>query len=158
MIAPTSSARTVRGSWLTPEQLAKLNAGKLSERVLPCFFMKNFLSLAYPICLEIPRQKKHVSLVVHKGRVISVGKNIFKTHPKAKEIGYLFEEMHSEFDAFRKIPKSLRSSKLTLINVRYNQLGDIRMSRPCELCLPWCKEIFDEIYYTTNEGIVRLEY
>jgi hypothetical protein len=119
--------------------------------------MKNFLQYAYPLCLEIPRQKKHVSLIVYKGRVISVGRNMFKTHPRAKQIGYPFEEMHSELDAYRKVPKQLRGCKFDLINVRYNKFGTMRMSRPCELCMPWCREVFDRIYYTTDEGIAKLE-
>jgi hypothetical protein len=56
----------------------------------------NLLNFAYPLCLEIPRQKKHVSLVIVKNRIISIGRNYFKTHPKAHKLGYLYNEMHSE--------------------------------------------------------------
>ena len=116
------------------------------------------LEEAYPLCLELPRQKKHVSFVFYKNRVVARGRNFFKTHPKAKEIGYPFDEMHSELDAMRKIPEELIGKKLTLMNVRYNRFGQLRMSKPCCLCLPWCNEMFSEIYYSTDEGIVKLEY
>ena len=119
--------------------------------------LDSLLDVAYPICLDIPRQKKHVSIIVHKHKIVSVGMNRFKTHPKAKEIGYMYEEMHSELDAYRKVPKQLRGCKFDLINVRYNKFGTMRMSRPCELCMPWCREVFDRIYYTTDEGIAKLE-
>lgn len=119
--------------------------------------MNEYLEMAFPICLEIPRQKKHVSLIIHKNRIVSVGTNSFKTHPKAKQIGYHFEEMHSELDALQKVPFKLKKKKLILVNVRFNRFGQLRMSRPCELCTPWCKEIFHEIYFTTNEGLVRME-
>ena len=119
--------------------------------------MKNFLAYAYPLCLEIPRQKKHVSLILHKNRVIAIGTNSFKTHPKAKEIGYHYEEMHSELEAYQRVPRTFKSKKLVLLNFRFNRFGNLRMSRPCELCLPWCKEIFNEIYYTNDEGLLKLE-
>jgi hypothetical protein len=70
----------------------------------------------------------------------------------------MYDEMHSEFDAYRKLPRSLRGKKLHLLNVRFNKFGDMRMSRPCCLCEPWCKEIFASIRYTTNDGVVQLNY
>jgi hypothetical protein len=120
--------------------------------------LDELISEAYPICLKMNRQKKHVSFVLYKNRVVSVGRNVFKTHPLAKEYGYQFNEMHSELDAFRKIPYNFRSKKLTLVNVRYNKFGKLRMSKPCEHCAPWCREVFHEIYYTTDDGVVRMEY
>jgi len=122
--------------------------------------MKNIntiLNYAYPLCMEIPRQKKHVSLIFHKNRLVSIGRNCFKTHPKAKEIGYAYEEMHSELDAYRRLPHNLRGMKLSLVNVRYNRFKELRMSRPCELCMPWCREVFSDIYYTNNLGMEKME-
>lgn len=115
--------------------------------------IKNF---AYPLCLEIPRQKKHVSLVFHKNRIVSIGRNYFKTHPQAKMRGYMYDEMHSELDAYRKIPRHLKNKKLTLVNIRMNADGELRMSKPCPVCSDWCIEIFDRIYYTDNEGLKKL--
>ena len=110
------------------------------------------------MCLTIPRQKKHVSLIICKKRIIAIGMNYFKTHPMAKEFGYQFEEMHSELDAFRKLDRLDKAKKLHLINVRFNKFGQMRMSKPCEKCLPWCVEMFNTIHYTTDQGIQRLEY
>ena len=113
---------------------------------------------SYPLCLQINRQKKHTSLVLYKKRIIAVGFNHFKSHPKARELGYTFDEMHSELDAFRKIPKQFLGKKLILVNARYNKFGHMRMSKPCCICESWCREIFHRIYYTTNEGIQKLEF
>lgn len=123
-----------------------------------CFMnnLDDILDFAFPLCLEIQRQKKHISLIFYKNRIVSVGRNNFKTHPKALEIGYRYDEMHSELDAYRKIPYNLRNKKLNLVNVRFNRFGHTRMSKPCELCLPWCREVFNDIYYTDNEGIHKL--
>jgi len=116
-----------------------------------------FVTDAFPLCLQINRQKKHISLVIHKKRIIAVGFNHFKSHPKAKELGYTFDEMHSELDAYRKIPKNLLGKKLILVNARYNKFGQMRMSKPCVTCESWCREIFSKIYYTTDDGICKLE-
>lgn len=108
--------------------------------------------MAYPLCLEIPRPKKHVSIVLRKGKVVSIGSNAMKTHPLAKEHGYMFEEMHSELDAFLKCGEPKRG--LVLFNIRFNRLGQMRMARPCHRCMPWCLGVFDAIWYTTEDGVM----
>ena len=109
--------------------------------------------IALPVSLEIPRPKKHVSLIVRKNEIVSVGTNHFRTHPLAKKYGYRFDEVHSELDALLRYkgPKD----NLVLINYRFNRFGDMRMSKPCCMCLPWCSAVFDEMWYSTNEGMVN---
>ena len=113
------------------------------------------VDVAMPISINIERPKKHVSVIVRKNEIVSVGTNNFRTHPKAKELGYRFDEVHSELDALLRYKGE--KNNLTLVNFRYNRFGDMRMSKPCCLCLPWCKAIFDSIWYTTNDGIRNLE-
>jgi hypothetical protein len=114
-----------------------------------------FTEVALNHALEIERRKKHVSLLVRNGVVESVGINQFKTHPLAKKYGYRYDEVHSELDALirYKGPKD----GLSLFNFRFNRYGEMRMSKPCCLCAPWCSAIFDEIFYTTDKGIVRFK-
>ena len=110
--------------------------------------------VALPVSLEIPRPKKHVSIIVRKNEIVSVGTNNFRTHPMAKKYGYRFDEVHSELDALLRYkgPKD----NLKLINYRFNRFGEMRMSKPCTTCLPWCLALFDNIWYSTNDGIVIL--
>ena len=112
------------------------------------------IDVALPVSLEIPRPKKHVSIIVRKNEIVSMGTNTFRTHPKAKELGYRFDEVHSELDALLRYkgPKD----NLTLLNFRYNRFGDMRKSKPCRFCTPWCIALFDKIYYTTDSGIELL--
>jgi len=117
--------------------------------------LNRFLDTGKEQCLTIERSKKHCSLIIHKNNIISVGINQFKTHPKAKEIGYRYDEVHSELDA---LLRCKQKGNLTLLNIRFNRFGEMRLAKPCHLCMPWCKMIFDSIYYTTPEGVVRLEY
>lgn len=120
--------------------------------------IEEYFKIAYPICLSIPRQKRHVSLIFYKKQLISIGTNSFKTHPQAKKLGYRYDEMHSELEAYTRLPKQYRGEKLSLVNFRCNRFRQVRMSKPCSLCLPWCKELFENIIYTTNEGMVSLQY
>ena len=116
--------------------------------------ISKFIDVARPISLRIERQKKHVSLVVRKGIVESVGTNQLKTHPLAKKYGYRYDEVHSELDALLKYKGS--KDGLMLVNFRFNSDGEMRMSKPCCLCLPWCTAVFNDIFYTTNDGITHL--
>jgi hypothetical protein len=114
------------------------------------------IDYAYPLSFDITREKKHVSLIVRRGSVVSSGTNEYKTHPLAAKIGYRFEEMHSELSALTSYngPKN----GLSLINFRFNNQGDLKMAKPCCLCIPWCEWVFDKIYYSTTNGIVLHKY
>jgi len=99
------------------------------------------------------RSKRHVSIIVHKNRPVSVGVNKTKTHPQAHTYQYRFDEVHSELDAWLKVKNKSKNYKL--INFRFGHQNEWRMARPCTLCMPWCKQIFKEIYYTTHKGLIR---
>jgi hypothetical protein len=115
--------------------------------------LQNYVPIAKPLSMAMERQKKHISLIIYKKKIVAVGQNIFKTHPDTFRLGYRCAEMHSELDAFRKIPKSLRGEKLILLNFRFNRFGNFRNSKPCSVCEKWCSEIFHKIYYTNDDGI-----
>ena len=118
--------------------------------------INKLIDVALPVAMNIPRKKRHVSLIVRKGAVVSFGTNSFKTHPLAARIGYRFEEMHSELDALTKY-KGPKDS-LVLFNFRFNRVGELRMSKPCCLCLPWCEAVFDKIYHSMVDGFVEHSY
>ena len=111
---------------------------------------QKLISFAYEKCMEIPRRKKHCSIIMHKNKILAVGINRFKTHPLAVKHGYLFGEVHSELDAFLKCD---RKEGLELWNFRFNSFGQMRMSRPCPKCMPWCGKVVDRICYTMDDGI-----
>ena len=117
--------------------------------------IQKLTSVALPLSLQIPRPKKHVSIIVRKNEIVAVGTNNFRTHPLAKKYGYFFDEVHSELDALLRYRGA--KDNLKLFNFRFNRFGDMRISKPCCRCLPWCTALFDDIWYTTNEGIVKLE-
>ena len=107
---------------------------------------EKLVEVALPIATQLVRPKKHVSLILRKKKIVSIGTNDIRTHPQAKKLGYRFAEVHSELDALLRYKGS-----------KDNRFGDMRMSKPCCKCLPWCIALFDDIWYTTNSGIVQLE-
>ena len=115
--------------------------------------IKNYLPIAKPLSMAMERQKKHISLIIYKRKIVAVGQNVFKTHPDTFRLGYRTADMHSGLDAYRKVPKNLRDKKLILLNFRFNRFGELRNSKPCPVCSKWCNELFHEIYYTTDEGL-----
>tara|TARA_R110000796_G_scaffold185213_1_gene301772 strand:+ start:217 stop:585 length:369 start_codon:yes stop_codon:yes gene_type:complete len=111
--------------------------------------------IALPYALGSTRTKRHVSLILVRNTIIAIGTNQLKSHPKAKKIGYRYDEVHSELDALLRCKER---KNLELFNFRFNRFGDSRLSHPCNLCCSWCKLLFDKIYYTTPTGYERLEY
>lgn len=96
---------------------------------------------------------RHVSIVISGKSIVAIGTNSGKTHTLAREKGYRTDYVHSELDAFSKI--RYREGSFILINFRFNRRGQLRNSRPCVHCMPWCAEFFDEIYYSCNDGRMR---
>ena len=118
--------------------------------------IQELADVAFPVSLNVPRPKKHVSIIVRKNEIVSVGTNNFRTHPLAKKYGYFFDEVHSELDALLRYNRGSKDN-LKLINFRFNRFGDMRMSKPCCKCLPWCVAMFDNIWYSTNDGMKYFE-
>jgi len=126
--------------------------------------IEKIVSVYRPIALRLDEEHKHVSVIMKGGIILSVGYNSKKTHPMADRYGYFDASRHSELDALRQIQKrrgpisDLRLSHLTLLNLRFNNRGELRMSKPCSKCLPWCTEIFKTIYYSCNDGtVIKME-
>ena len=112
--------------------------------------MERWLELAKHIASTANRDRAHVSIITRKNRLIAVGTNNWKTHPRTAMLGYMYPYLHSELDAYRKIKTPL--DRLTLLNFRISTTGKLGMSRPCKFCMPWCSEIFDRIVFTNDKG------
>lgn len=120
--------------------------------------MVRYFNLAYTLALDIDRKFKHISIITDGKTILSTGSNQLKTHPKCLELGYAYDQLHSELHAFSKLTYAQKRLKLYLYNYRFNPNMVIGNSRPCKYCLPWCYEIFQtRIWYTdTNKQLVRI--
>jgi hypothetical protein len=100
--------------------------------------------------------RTHHSLILYKNKIISHGtEDRAKTHPLAKEMGYPYPTIHSEFDAYRQLTKKQKSLRgMTLMNFRISPTKKLGMSKPCKYCMPWVCELFDEVWYTNDKGVL----
>ena len=110
--------------------------------------------LARKIATNVIRDKVHISFIVRKNELLSIGTNEWKTHPKALEMGYGYPRVHSELNAYTKL-KNKDADKLVLMNYRFSPLGKLGMAKPCKYCLPWCLELFTRIIYSDEYGIMH---
>lgn len=118
---------------------------------------KRLINIAYNVALEeTDKQFNHVSLITdYRAREIhSVGVNSSKTHPLNIRFGYPYQQIHSECHALSKLPRFISIECCILVNFRFNKKMQLRMSKPCKYCLPWCVN-FRSIYYSNNAGIIE---
>lgn len=107
--------------------------------------------------LHIPDAKnRHFSFITLRNRIVSMGWNDgYKTHPRARLLGYRFDTAHSELNAFLNYRGDLDLlKKCSLVNVRVNRFKDVRIARPCVHCEKWISGLgFNEIWYTNEVGV-----
>lgn len=119
--------------------------------------LQRMLELAINEAETINRQFKHISFITnHQWHIIALGTNRLKTHPMMVQLGYPTNQLHSELDAFNKLSYNDKKKRLNLVNFRLGKNGELRLSKPCKYCLPWCITVFEEIYYTTENGLTLL--
>lgn len=86
------------------------------------------------------------SVIVRGSKIVSVGTNNIKTHPKSR---HPFFSLHSETAAILLAKQDLRSCEIYVY--RETKAGIPAMSRPCIYCLPLIKESgIKEVHYSTN--------
>jgi hypothetical protein len=99
--------------------------------------------------------RTHLSFILSKNKIVSIGQeNREKTHPRAVQLGYMYPTIHSELDAFNRLSKSRRSDKLILVNTRVSPTKKLGMSKPCRYCMPWVQTLFEEVWYTNQDGVL----
>lgn len=104
---------------------------------------------------------RHFTFVFRGQRLLSLGLNSPKTHPRNLLYRYVgrgdediapFVGTHSEMNAVMRL-EGEATRGLTVVNTRVNRRGLLDNSRPCEGCIDMLGRLgFREVYYTTREG------
>lgn len=106
----------------------------------------------------------HVSIIFDKKKVLAIGVNNKKTHPrnlknpKATPEGVdVSREKYScsELNAFIKLKNksNIKFSKCTLLNVRLLRDGSFGNAKPCQSCESLIRYLgFKEVYFTNENG------
>lgn len=96
--------------------------------------------------------KQRVGAIVAKGpRVISVGTNSYKTHPKSTSP---YKTTHAEFSAILRANKELTGA--TLYVVRLLATGELGLAKPCPDCRRFIGKMnLKKIIYSTEDGFTE---
>ena len=106
----------------------------------------------------------HLSFIIYKGRIISIGQNSKKTHPtnlKNKKInreGINISPIKgtcSELAAIKRLKAltNIPTEKCQLINIRVNKNNQIRMSKPCVSCNSLLSyHSFQSVWFSDENG------
>lgn len=104
---------------------------------------------------------RHFSFIMDKNKIISIGLNSLKTHPKNLKYNYVNKlnqnisdivGTHSELSAVIKLGEE-DCSGLTLVNTRINRNNELDFSAPCSGCLDMIKQLnFKNVYFSNNSG------
>lgn len=94
----------------------------------------------------------HLAAVLYrKNKVIKIGTNVKKTHPKfvrTYEDGSVQGHLHAEMDVLR---YSKPGDKITVL--RFSPRGDLTMAKPCRFCQKFIREYgISEVTYTNWDG------
>ncbi len=117
--------------------------------------MKNFNRL-----IEIARALKpgnhptrtfHTTFILKGSKVLSIGMNSAKTHPRTLKYNYHCQpNTHSELSALLKLGRE-DCSDLTFVNVRLTKDNEIGISKPCRGCMDMLNQVgFKSIIYTVQ--------
>ena len=104
---------------------------------------------------------RHFSFIMDRNKIISIGLNNPKTHPKNLKYNYtnkLNQKIsdivgtHSELNAVIKLGEE-DCSGLTLVNTRINRNNKLDFSAPCNGCLDMINQLsFKRFYYSNSIG------
>lgn len=95
----------------------------------------------------------HVTFILNKNKILSIGINNPKTHPKTLKYDYWDDVgVHSELSAVIKLGKE-DCSNYTFINIRLKKDGTVASSKPCRGCQDMLNQIgFKKIFFTNDLG------
>lgn len=106
---------------------------------------------------------RHYAVITKSGRIISEGKNNMRSHPFAmKPLNCLHKPeifnddlrtMHAEMKAIKKVKNKSRLKGASIFIYSLNRRGELRISRPCNLCMHYIKQFgISKIYYSDMGG------
>lgn len=100
------------------------------------------------------------AVLVRQGKVISIGSNVYKTHPQ--QISCFTNEhgssIHAELNAIIGHSRHL-FKKATIYTVRIRADNTISISRPCKSCISILKDLgIKKMLYSDRTGSIQEEY
>jgi deoxycytidylate deaminase len=123
--------------------------------------LNRLINMSMALIPEITSDSKHVSFVMRKNKILSVGINkSMQTHPLAIKLNCRFGTIHSELSAILRAKNLTEFKDVTLVNVRLSAASItggvpiLRNSKPCPSCqkLILANPEIKRVIYTTDQG------
>jgi len=119
------------------------------------------ISLALAPSHPSDQRCRHFSFIMNKKKILSIGTNNMKTHPKNLKFNFVNKYndpindlvgTHSELNALIKLGLE-DCTGLVLVNTRVNRNGTIDFSKPCRGCLDMLQRLnFKKVFFTNKKG------
>jgi len=94
----------------------------------------------------------HVSFIFQKNKIYSIGVNSFKTHTRAKQLGYKGNAIHAELSSVLKFGLE-DCSRYNIAVLRISRENKLAMSKPCYHCNKLIETLnFKRVFYTNKFG------
>lgn len=103
----------------------------------------------------------HTTFIINKGKIVSIGWNNQKTHPKNLQFNYKSQDgknickevgLHSELAAILKYGKEDLSNHI-FVNIRIGKDGKPKIARPCNGCFSAINQFgYKKLFYTNHIG------
>lgn len=122
-------------------------------------FRTQMVKLAGSITCKLTSQHwKHVSIILDGKTPVSYGFNHpYKTHPIGYRYKHRYHSIHSEVHAITSYQGNVQDfRKFSILNIRLDDNGVLKMSKPCTNCLPLLLELgFKQIFFSNSRGNIE---
>ena len=113
--------------------------------------LHRFVEIARSLMHKPQSSFLHFSFITKGTHIYSIGWNdVTKT---SKLVKYPLGGVHAEAMSIGGLENLNLCRKATLINIRLNPRKELRLSKPCDVCLGFVKKMgFKKIFYSTEVG------
>lgn len=134
----------------------------MCKNTSPFFFLntrtlKKVKELAYSLCpVNRGMRCSHVAFLVKKNKVVHIGWNKPKTHPKVLDYNYHDGEvyLHAELDVCLKAGLD-NLGGYELVVLRIDRTNKMTISKPCKGCQHFLAQLnLKNIYFSQNDGTI----
>jgi deoxycytidylate deaminase len=120
--------------------------------------LNRLVDIAHGIELEsdINPRTRHYAFILNKKRILSIGCNSLKSHPKLLQYGYRpHAGVHAELSALIRSDSVLHSNN-KLVTFRFDKSGNLNNGKPCIFCQRALNDAgMKEVWYSCKKGRIN---
>jgi deoxycytidylate deaminase len=125
-------------------------------RVMNSKILKRTIDIAKAMCpLNIEHRCSHMAFLIRCGKIVHIGTNSCKSHPKTLEYDYKNHQLvglHAELNACMKSGKE-NLKYYSMVVLRIDRKGNLANSKPCSGCQNVIKQFnVGDVWYSDDKG------